>query len=124
LAALTHNLPQDNGEVGLFDRLKSAMQSHSELTAKGIAPLVEGARILALHQGSGATSTIDRLADSIDHGMLSEEDFATLKGAYEALMALTLHRQTASTPPPAPLSDPLKESHRLSALVRAHILPS
>lgn len=117
-----------HGDTPLAGRLRrvalgKARQSKPFLTAlahnlpNAAAPLVDGARILALHQGIGATSTIDRLAQST----LSQDDFTALKVAYETLMSLTLHHQTATPPPPKPTT-PAQATQHLTTLIQAHVL--
>ena len=61
-----------------------------------LAPMVDGARLLALEGQVSSTNTLERLAAAHDRGALPDEDLAELRAAYLALQLLRLRSQLAA----------------------------
>lgn len=67
--------------------------SQLDLKARGLAPMVNFARVMALHHGISETSTLARLQILSDEGLISKELYADAREAYEYQIQLTLVHQ-------------------------------
>jgi Putative nucleotidyltransferase substrate binding domain len=68
-----------------------------DLKTRGVAPIVDGARLMALAHGLRATNTVERLTGAAHSGMLAEDDARDLRAAFEALQELRPRHQSART---------------------------
>jgi CBS domain-containing protein len=66
-----------------------------DLKTRGVALIVDGARLLVLSHGLAATNTVERLTAAGQRHMLASEDVLELLAAFEALQGLRLRQQAA-----------------------------
>jgi CBS domain-containing protein len=86
----------------------------------GIIPIVDLARWAAMSAGVTCTSTAERLAVAGDAGTLGAGDAATLREAYELIVALRVEHQIGQLREGAPPDDYI-DPGRLSSLTRSHL---
>lgn len=68
-----------------------------DLKEQGLTPFVDGARLLALANGVGATNTLDRLHQLIEAGAIEAKDGSAYKEAYQFIQQTRMqhHQQQA-----------------------------
>lgn len=81
------------GPLGGITLERSGPDRGSFDVKRALAPMVDGARLLALEQQVASTSTLERLAGAQGRGALPDEDLAELRAAYLALQLLRLRSQ-------------------------------
>jgi CBS domain-containing protein len=89
-----------------------------DLKARGVFPMTQGMRVLALSLGVADTNTLDRLRAAAERGLVAPEQADDLREAHEVIARLRLERQLACLDrgqPPDNFIDPerLRTSDRL-----------
>lgn len=89
-----------------------------DLKARGVFPMTQGMRVLALSLGAPDTNTLDRLRAAAEGGLLGPDEADELRDAYEVISRLRLNHQLACLDagrPPDNFIDPktLRKSDRL-----------
>jgi CBS domain-containing protein len=89
-----------------------------DLKARGVFPMTQGMRVLALSLGVSDTNTLDRLRAAAEGGLLGPDEAEELGDAYEVISRLRLNHQLAcldAGQPPDNFIDPktLRKSDRV-----------
>lgn len=92
LALLAEQLKDRGAPLGFFGQILTE-DGRADLKRGGTMPIVAGARVLALHCGSSALATGERLSAAVAGQRLNESDAGALQEALELLMELMLEQQ-------------------------------
>ncbi|HXX35626.1 MAG TPA: putative nucleotidyltransferase substrate binding domain-containing protein [Thermodesulfobacteriota bacterium] len=100
LRDLAENAIYNRPPLGFFKKLvvEKTGEHRNQLNLKnrGLTPLVEAVRVLALDEGIFETNTLDRISILLEKGVFSQEEADGLKEAFNVLMLLRLrHHATA-----------------------------
>jgi CBS domain-containing protein len=100
LRDLAENAIYNRPPLGFFKKLvvekTGEHKNQLNLKNKGLTPLVEAVRVLALDEGIFETNTLDRISILSEKGVFSQEEADVLKEAFNVLMLLRLrHHATA-----------------------------
>ena len=100
LRDLAENAIYNRPPLGFFKKLvvekTGEHKNQLNLKNRGLTPLVEAVRVLALDEGIFETNTLDRISILLDKGVFSQEEADVLKEAFNVLMLLRLrHHATA-----------------------------
>jgi signal-transduction protein with cAMP-binding, CBS, and nucleotidyltransferase domain len=96
LTVLGDTMAQGSGGLGLFGGLCSGENGLLDLRLYGFLPLVQGARVLALHHGVADTNTAGRLGQVCWAGSLDAEQVEEAKHAQEEISKILLQNQISS----------------------------
>lgn len=91
-----------------------------DIKHRGLAPIVDIARIYALNLGIAAVNTNERLAQAMEQGSLSREMGANLMDAFEFISSLRIRNQAGQIRKGEPVDNYLPPS-MLSGLERDHL---
>jgi CBS domain-containing protein len=81
------------GLFGGFSTEPAADGQRINLKLRGMMPLVNAVRLLALREGVAETSTLGRIVQLVQHGVLNDDDAEALTAAYRDLAHLILRQQ-------------------------------
>jgi CBS domain-containing protein len=105
--------------LGLLERLLPAREGGGglDLKLRGVLPLTEAVRLLALAHGVGEAGTLARIAALRDRGALGADEAERLEGAFALLARLRLRAQLADHRAGRPVGNRV-DTRRLRALDR------
>ena len=94
LRDLAENAIYNRPPLGFFKKLvvekTGEHKNQLNLKNRGLTPLVEAVRVLALDKGILETNTFDRISMLLEKGVFSQEEAGVLKEAFNVLMLLRL----------------------------------
>jgi CBS domain-containing protein len=94
LRDLAENAIYNRPPLGFFKKLvvekTGEHKNQLNLKNRGLTPLVEAVRVLALDKGIFETNTLDRISILLEKGVFSQEEAGVLKEAFNVLMLLRL----------------------------------
>jgi len=124
LAYMAHNATQRRPPLGFFRQFvveKSGEHSKSfNLKRRGIAPIIDTARVHALGSGSRKVNTFERLKEVAKGEMLSEEKANELINALELIGMVRIRNQAAQIEAGEP-PDNYVQPEKLSSFERRHL---
>lgn len=95
--AMRHRPPIGRFRDFVVTRKGNEKTAMLDLKEQGLTPFVDGARLLALANGVGATNTLDRLHQLIEAGAIEAKDGSAYKEAYQFIQQTRMqhHQQQA-----------------------------
>ena len=106
---LAHNALSNRPPLGLFRKILvsgSGQDKHTvDLKIQGLAPFVDGARILALANGIKATGTVQRLEQLKQRGLIAALDADAYEEAYQFIQLLRMQQHQRQEQQQRPFSN-------------------
>jgi len=95
--ALRHRPPVGRFRDFVVSRQGSDKAATLDLKVQGLTPFVDGARLLALSNGIGASNTLERLRQLVNKGVIEKKDGAAYEEAYHFIQQTRMqhHQQQA-----------------------------
>ena len=95
-------------------------KGYLNLKKAALRPVAGLARVLAMHTGDLSGSTAERLTRACRHGLLTDDETATLKGAFALCFQLVVDNQIAAIKEGRPIETYISPA-RLDSLERRHL---